>query len=76
MWPPDLLSMLDAANEAILYRQLAAAPITIVSVGHRTSLAQYHDRNLELSGGGRWALRALPDSARSGPPGAAAIGGD
>ena len=72
----EATSALDAANEAMLYRHLAAAPITIVSVGHRTSLAQYHDRNLELSPAGRWNLRTLPDSSRSAPPCAPAIDGD
>jgi len=55
----EATSALDPANEATLYRRLAESPIVLVSVGHRTSLAQYHGRNLELTGAGRWEIREL-----------------
>ncbi|MBV8359626.1 MAG: ABC transporter ATP-binding protein/permease [Deltaproteobacteria bacterium] len=55
----EATSALDPVNEAMLYRRLAATPITFVSAGHRESLAEYHDRNLELAGNGSWRLRSL-----------------
>jgi putative ATP-binding cassette transporter len=55
----EATSALDPANEAMLYRRLVESPIVLVSVGHRTSLAQYHGRNLELTGAGRWEIRRL-----------------
>lgn len=62
----EATSALDPANEAALYRRLSDLPIVLISVGHRTSLAQYHDRNLELTGGGGWQLRPLePDPGKA-----------
>ena len=55
----EATSALDPANEAMLYRRLVDIPIVLVSVGHRASLAQYHDRNLELTGAGRSEIRQL-----------------
>jgi ABC-type uncharacterized transport system fused permease/ATPase subunit len=42
-------SALDEANEANIYQQLQAAGIAYISVGHRSSLHQFHDRVLDLS---------------------------
>ncbi|KAJ0971770.1 hypothetical protein J5N97_019729 [Dioscorea zingiberensis] len=42
-------SALDEANEAHLYRQIEAAGITYVSVGHRRTLYNYHNRILCIS---------------------------
>jgi vitamin B12/bleomycin/antimicrobial peptide transport system ATP-binding/permease protein len=53
----EATSALDPANEALLYRRLLERPMVVVSVGHRTSLAQYHERNLDLAPGGRWEIR-------------------
>jgi len=49
-------SALDLATEERLYRALAAADVTCLSVGHRPSLRAYHARVLELAPGGAWAL--------------------
>ena len=68
----EATSALDPANETMLYRRLIGRPITLVSVGHRTSLAQYHDTNLELTGNGKWEIRALGDPGQSGPAAATA----
>jgi len=65
----EATSALDPANEAMLYRRLADLPIVLVSVGHRASLAQYHDRNLDLSSNGRWEIRPLKE-----PPASIAAG--
>jgi vitamin B12/bleomycin/antimicrobial peptide transport system ATP-binding/permease protein len=68
----EATSALDPANERMLYRRLIESPIVLVSVGHRTSLAQYHDTNLELTGNGKWEIRALGNSGQSGPAAATA----
>jgi putative ATP-binding cassette transporter len=54
----EATSALDAANEALLYRELQRGGTTYISVGHRASLPAYHDRILELQGGGSWRLKA------------------
>ena len=48
-------SALDTRNERLLYTALRGAGITFVSVGHRPTLTQYHERVLLLhgKGGGR-----------------------
>ena len=54
----EATSALDTANEALLYRELQNTGTTYISVGHRPSLLAYHDRILELQGGGNWRLKA------------------
>lgn len=50
----EATSALDAAEETVLYGQVAAAGINVVSVGARTRLLAFHDVILELFGDGRW----------------------
>jgi vitamin B12/bleomycin/antimicrobial peptide transport system ATP-binding/permease protein len=52
----EATSAVDEGMEAALYTTLRTAlPDTvIVSVGHRSTLARFHDRQLELVGGGSW----------------------
>lgn len=42
-------SALDEANEAHLYKQIERAGITYISIGHRRTLYQYHNKNLRIS---------------------------
>jgi vitamin B12/bleomycin/antimicrobial peptide transport system ATP-binding/permease protein len=58
-------SALDEGLELMLYRLIREElPKTIlVSVSHRETVEQHHDRQLELLGGGRWRLDRL--SAKS-----------
>ncbi|GAU33273.1 hypothetical protein TSUD_279470 [Trifolium subterraneum] len=42
-------SALDEANEAYLYEKIEAAGITYISVGHRSTLSDFHDRILRIS---------------------------
>jgi vitamin B12/bleomycin/antimicrobial peptide transport system ATP-binding/permease protein len=55
-------SAMDEGLELMLYERLRAElPDTIlVSVSHRSTVAQFHDRHLELVGGGEWRLDPLP----------------
>ena len=59
----EATSALDIANELSLYRLLAATGTTLVSVGHRPSILQYHPQVLEIGADGAWQLYAA-DSYR------------
>lgn len=54
-------SAMDEGLEHAMYQLLRESlPETImVSVGHRSTLMEFHTRELELLGGGRWQLREL-----------------
>ena len=54
----EATSALDIANEANLYQHLLNRKTTFVSVGHRPSLVQYHQLQLEMKPGEDWHLRA------------------
>jgi putative ATP-binding cassette transporter len=54
-------SALDEGQEFALYRALRTAlpECIVVSVSHRTTVEQHHDRRLALLGGGQWRLEAV-----------------
>lgn len=52
----EATSALDAASETLLYEQIVAAKIDVVSVRTRVELLEFHDVLLELLGNGRWWL--------------------
>ena len=52
----EATSALDADNEARLYQHLRAIGTTFLSVGHRSTLTQYHQSVLELSHSKTWQL--------------------
>ena len=54
----EATSALDAANEEILYKQLAELSITPISVTHHLSILKYHHQVLRLADGGHWTLHA------------------
>ena len=54
----EATSALDGQNEAHLYEALTALGITLVSVTHHPGLLKYHQRVLELTGDGGWAVHA------------------
>ena len=65
-------AILDEATSAVtetqeqhLYQQLAAAQITVVSVGHRLSLRPYHTQVLTLSTDCTWALQSIPKASHA-----------
>ena len=51
-------SALDEENQETLYRLLRESGIGFISVGHRKTLTQYHDRVLQLERTGTWELKA------------------
>lgn len=59
----EATSALDGDNEAHLYQNLRQRGATVLSVGHNSSLTQYHDEILALTEGQQWQI--LPASAAS-----------
>ena len=56
----EATSALDEPNEKLLYQLLKTRGVTFISVGHRTTLKQYHDQLLTLHQDGTWLLEPLP----------------
>jgi len=52
----EATSALDEANEANLYQELQKTGATYVSVGHRSSLLEFHEQVLQLRGNGEWVF--------------------
>ena len=57
----EATSALDLENEANLYRKLNELDIHYISVGHRTSILDYHNRVLELQGQEKWRSLSVPE---------------
>ena len=55
----EATSALDEENEEHLYKAARESSITLVSVGHRSTLQKYHDDKLVLNRDGRWELGPL-----------------
>ena len=55
----EATSALDEETEGDLYSQLIASSLTVISVGHRPSLLNYHNRILRLSSHQSWQLEQL-----------------
>jgi putative ATP-binding cassette transporter len=56
----EATSALDEDNQHSLYCMLQESGIGFVSVGHRATLAPYHDRVLHLESGGGWTMTEPP----------------
>jgi putative ATP-binding cassette transporter len=57
----EATSALDAENEANLYDRLKSLGIQYISVGHRRSILDYHNRVLELLGQDKWRLLSVEE---------------
>ena len=55
----EATSQVGTQMEGKLYRICRLLGITVISVGHRGSLRQYHDRVLHLDGDGGWTLEDI-----------------
>ena len=53
---------LDEENERFLYEKLRASGIAFVSVGHRSTLKEFHDRLLLLKNDGTSEIAPIPKS--------------
>jgi len=54
----EATSALDEENQEDLYRRIKNSGISFISVGHRTTLIQHHDRLLQLDLSGSWEIRS------------------
>ncbi|MEB3254002.1 MAG: ATP-binding cassette domain-containing protein, partial [Synechococcus sp.] len=52
----EATSALDVATEDHLYALLRQRELSVISIGHRPTLKQFHDTVLELTGDGGWRL--------------------
>ena len=55
----EATSALDMRDEAGIYGKLKELNISYISVGHRSSLLDYHNRVLELQGPDKWRLLSV-----------------
>jgi len=53
----EATSALDEDNQERLYQLLKEAGTGFISVGHRSTLIEYHDRVLELDRSGSWEIK-------------------
>jgi vitamin B12/bleomycin/antimicrobial peptide transport system ATP-binding/permease protein len=58
----EATSALDEDNQKDLYLRIKETGISFISVGHRTTLVEHHNRLLELNRSGSWAIRSSADS--------------
>ncbi len=56
----EATSALDEENERFLYEKLRASGVAFVSVGHRSTLKEFHDRLLLLKNDGTSEITPLP----------------
>uniref|UniRef100_A0A7N6B906 ATP-binding cassette, sub-family D (ALD), member 4 n=1 Tax=Anabas testudineus TaxID=64144 RepID=A0A7N6B906_ANATE len=61
----EATSALTEEAEAQLYRTCKHLGMTLISLGHRSSLEKYHDVQLKLCGEGRWELTKLKGGSGS-----------
>ena len=59
----EATSALDEENERFLYEKLRASGIAFVSVGHRSTLKEFHDTLLVLKNDGTSEIAPLPEPA-------------
>jgi putative ATP-binding cassette transporter len=57
----EATSALDVENEAILYGKLKELGIQYISVGHRSTILDYHQAVLKLKGEDQWRLMPVAD---------------
>jgi len=63
----EATSALDEPNEKLLYERLRELGIAYVSVGHRSTLKQFHDSLLMLHIDGSWELDPIEPDAEKAP---------
>jgi len=63
----EATSALDEDNQERLYQLLKESRIGFISVGHRTTLIEYHDRVLQLDRSGSWEITEGAQPGKSKP---------
>lgn len=61
----EATSALDEDNERLLYERLRESRIAYVSVGHRSTLKEFHDTLLELSKDGSSEMSSLKNGKKA-----------
>ena len=59
----EATSQIGLAAEREMYEICHELNITVMSVGHRDSLRQFHHIDLNLDGKGGWSLRPIQEEA-------------
>lgn len=69
----EATSALDEDNQERLYKLLKESGTGFISVGHRTTLIEYHDRILQLDRSGSWEIKeeTPPEKSKPAPDNAA-----
>ena len=62
----EATSALDEPNERLLYERLRGLGISYVSVGHRSTLKEFHDFLLTLHADGTWDIGPTGEPLASG----------
>ena len=65
----EATSALDEPNETLLYRNLMALGISFVSVGHRSTLREFHDFLINLDKSGSYQITPLTHPPQDAEPG-------
>ncbi|MDX5630852.1 MULTISPECIES: ATP-binding cassette domain-containing protein [unclassified Brenneria] len=55
----EATSAVDMKTERLLYKTLISSGATVISVGHRQTLLEYHSKVLELKEGGLWRVISI-----------------
>ena len=63
----EATSALDEDNQERLYQLLKESGTGFISVGHRTTLIEYHDRVLQLDRSGSWEIKEETPYGESKP---------
>ncbi len=63
----EATSALDVQNESRLYAELKKLGTAYISVGHRASLAPFHNQVLDLDGSGGWSIRPATQVVAANP---------
>ncbi|XP_022333421.1 lysosomal cobalamin transporter ABCD4-like isoform X2 [Crassostrea virginica] len=61
----EATSQIGVDLERVLYGKCRELGITVMSVGHRESLRQFHQLELRLQGRGNWTIQPITDSLTS-----------
>ena len=55
----EATSQIGVAMERVLYEHCATLGITLLSVGHRDTLREFHHMELNIETGGSWSLKPI-----------------
>lgn len=62
----ECTAAVSADGEAVLYKAMASAGITMLSVAHRKAVMDFHQMSVVLDGSGSWELKSLKSNQPNG----------